>query len=91
MLILISYDLKQPDRDYAALYEAIKSTSNAWWHYLEYVWLVDTQLETEDCYRIIRTTIDENDSLFIVDITVQKNQGWLPSKAWEWIKLHNHS
>ena len=27
MLILISYDLKQPDRDYAALYEAIKSSS----------------------------------------------------------------
>ena len=91
MLILISYDLKQPDRDYATLYEAIKSTSNAWWHYLESVWLVDTQLEPEDCYRIIRTTIDENDSLFIVDITGQKNQGWLPSKAWEWIKLHNHS
>ena len=33
--------------------------------------------------------MDDNDRLFIVEITNQKYQGWLPSKAWEWLRDHN--
>lgn len=90
MLVLISYDLKQPDRDYSVLYEAIKSTGKAWWHYLESVWIVDTAQDPEACYNMIKPAMDDNDFLFIVEITEMKNQGWLPSKAWEWIKARNH-
>ena len=89
MLVLISYDLKQPDRDYTSLYDAIKQLGKAWWHYLESVWIVDTTQDPEACYNLIKPTIDDNDSLFIVEITRMKNQGWLPSKAWEWIKNRN--
>jgi hypothetical protein len=42
MIFSINYDLKKPDRDYAGLYEAIKSCGE-WWHYLGSTWLVDTR------------------------------------------------
>lgn len=39
MAKLISYDLKQPGRNYDDLYEAIKTLGD-WWHCLESVWIV---------------------------------------------------
>lgn len=90
MLVLISYDLKHPGRDYTSLYETIKQVGNAWCHYLESVWIVETQIDINSCYSMIRPTINDNDLLFIVEITGMKNQGWLPSKAWDWINSRNH-
>lgn len=92
MLILITYDLKSTQKNYVSLYESIKNLGLAWWHYLDSVWLIDTQHTPDECTNSLRELIDTTtDNLFIVDITEQANQGWLPSKAWEWIKQHNHS
>lgn len=84
MILLISYDLKQPDRDYNSLYDAIKNAGTNWWHYLESVWIINTNLSVDDCSNLLHGNMDPNDTLFVVDITGQKYQGWLPSKAWEW-------
>lgn len=89
MLILITYDLKQPNRDYESLYEAIKKCSLNWWHYLESTWLIYTNISPDDCVKRLRQTMDDDDFLLVVDITNQKHQGWLPSKAWEWIKQYD--
>lgn len=86
MIILITYDLKQPDRNYEALYESIKRCGDTWWHYLDSIWLVKTELAPSQCFDRIRPNIDDNDSLFIVEITGKQRQGWLPKDAWEWIK-----
>lgn len=40
-LYIISYDLREPDRDYTGLYDALKGFSN-WWHYLESTWIIKT-------------------------------------------------
>ena len=53
MLILITYDLKKLDKDYAPLYEAIKKCGSAWWHYMESVWIVKTELSPNDCFERI--------------------------------------
>ena len=42
-----------------------------------------------ECNNLIKSQMDDNDRLFIVEITNQKYQGWLPSKAWEWLRDHN--
>lgn len=89
MLVLISYDLKTPDKDYAPLYEAIKNCGDKWWHYLESVWLVHTNLTPNECFERLRENFDTGDRCFVVDITNQQRQGWLPSKAWDWIKANN--
>ncbi len=88
MIFLVTYDLKQPDRDYTSLFEAIKQCSSAWWHYLESVWIIDTTLDLSSCYDIIKPSMDENDYLFIIQLTSKNYQGWLPSKAWDWLKQH---
>jgi len=91
MLILITYDLKQPNRDYSSLYESIKSCGTTWWHFLESVWIIHTNdLDPNECYHRIRECIDDKDNLLVVDITNRNRQGWLPSKAWDWIRQNDY-
>ena len=89
MLLLITYDLKQPDRDYTTLYESIKQCSSVWWHYLESVWIIRTEMTANQCFDKIHPNMDNNDYIFIVDISHQTRQGWLPKDAWEWIKSND--
>lgn len=89
MIVLVTYDLKQPDRNYDALYAAIKQSGTVWWHYLESVWLIRTEMTPAQCFDRIHPNMDENDSLFIVDISHKPHQGWLPKDAWEWIKTND--
>lgn len=90
MLTLIAYDLKSPDKDYKPLYDAIKGLGDKWWHYMDSLWLVHTNLSPDECSHRLQEEIDKSDHLLVVDITNQHRQGWLPSKAWEWIKSNNN-
>lgn len=88
---LITYDLKKVGQNYSELYNAIKSLGD-WQHPMESVWLVavDSQFVfANDLYDKVKETIDENDSLFVVDITSQDRQGWMPKSLWEWLKNVN--
>ena len=86
MLVLITYDLKSSEKDYSSLYEAIRNCGSKWWHYMESVWLVRTELSPNECFERLRENFCTEDCCFVVDITQQNRQGWLPSKAWDWIK-----
>ena len=90
MLYLITYDLKNPGKNYNELYDGIKQLGRAWWHYMDSVWLIQTQLSVDDCNNNLRPFMDNNDYIFVVDITNQARQGWLPEKAWNWIREHNN-
>jgi hypothetical protein len=85
MIYLISYDLKKPGKDYTTLYEKLKS-GLSWWHYLESTWLIHTNDTVEVWSDKIRSVIDENDIFIVIDVTKRPRQGWLPTKAWEWIR-----
>lgn len=85
MIALISYDLNKPRKGYSDLHDAIKAISGTWWHHLTSVWLVDTDLSTQEIYEKVKEHIDENDELFITRIT-RDYTGYLPKKAWEWLK-----
>ncbi len=84
---LITYDLKRPGQNYSDLYDAIKSEGD-WQHPLESTWVVKTDnlVLANTIYEHLRPCIDENDSLFIVEITAQDRQGWLAKSFWEWLK-----
>lgn len=84
MIYSIHYDLKKPGQDYAPLHDAITSCG-VWWHYLDSTWLVDTNLTAESIWKKLEHHVDENDSMLIVGVT-RDYSGWLPRKAWEWIK-----
>jgi hypothetical protein len=82
---IISYDLKKPGQDYAALYEELKKTT--WWHYLESTWLLNTPESIDNLRKRLFAMMDQNDSLFIIELSAKNNYtGWLPQKAWDWIK-----
>lgn len=86
MIILVTYDLKAPGRDYQKVYDLLKS-STAWWHYLESTWILSTSEDVSTWAQKLREVIDTNDSLFVVDITGMTRDGWLHKDAWEWITL----
>ena len=84
---LITYDLKRPGQNYSDLYDAIKSEGD-WQHPLESTWAVktETSVSANTLYERLRPFIDENDSLFVVEITAQDRQGWLAESFWTWLK-----
>lgn len=84
MVYLITYDLNRPGQNYDGLYKAIKKLG-AWWHYLDSTWLVDTNLSSDQIYARIKPHVDDNDHFLIIKVT-RDYTGWLPKKAWEWIK-----
>ena len=86
MIYAINYDLKQPGQNYQTLYEAIKGCGT-WWHYLGSTWLVHTTLNAQDIWHRLEPHIDTNDSFLVIRVT-SDCKGWLPEKAWDWIKMH---
>lgn len=87
MILLVTYDLNAPSKDYEELYKTLK-TASSWWHYLDSTWLLYTSTPYGTWCDNIRKVIDENDHFMVVDITKQPRNGWLPKKAWEWIRSH---
>lgn len=83
--LLVTYDLKAPGRDYSSLHEAIK-TSITWWHYLESTWIIITNETPKQVSDRLKTKIDTNDRLLIIEITDATVSGWLPRKGWDWLR-----
>jgi len=85
MLYLITYELSK-DKDYTSLYDAIKEYGT-WWHYIESAWIIKTDETVSEISRKLTRYLDEkDDSLLVIKIDPSLRQGWLPKKAWEWIK-----
>jgi hypothetical protein len=87
MIYLITYDLNTEGKDYNALYDKIKSLGQ-WFHPLESVWFLQSSYSVSQISEQLRTTMDNNDYIFVVEITRQLRQGWLPKTAWEWLRTH---
>ncbi len=89
MILLITYDLKKPGKDYTGLYNVIK-TAPKWWHYLESTWIIQTPESVDTWNSRLTKVLDQNDHLLIVDITKRPRQGWLPKEAWDWIRTNEN-
>lgn len=64
---LVSYDLSAPGRDYSTLHTFLKSQSS-WARVLESVWYVDTSLSTTALRDKLKSLIDANDHLLVVNV-----------------------
>lgn len=87
MILLISYDLSNPERDYRSLYDEIK-TADAWWHHLDSTWIVSTKSSPDEWQGRLRQHMDDDDSLLVIQVT-NNYQGWLPERAWKWLNKRN--
>ena len=89
MILSISYDLRKPGRNYDDLYEIIKSAPS-WAHAMDSLWFISTGESAETWSNRLRQGMDQNDWLFVVDITGQSRHGWMKKEIWEWLEQHNH-
>ena len=87
MILLITYDLKQPGQNYAALYEEIKK-AGTWWHHLESTWIIETELTPKQWYESLAPHLDKNDHILVVQVA-RNYWGYLPKEAWEWLSGRN--
>jgi hypothetical protein len=87
MILLVTYNLKSPASTYTDLFEVLKG-QNSWWHYLPSTWLVDTDLNPNDLYQKLKPFINTDGDHILVTRLDSARQGWLPKKAWEWIRRH---
>ena len=83
--LIISYDLKSKDADYSSLYEVIRSASD-WCHYLESFWIIITNDDVNFWTSKIQEKIKPGDRFIVIEINNGVSNGWLPKKAWEWIR-----
>lgn len=81
----ITYDLHGKEKNYDELIQAIKS-EGSWWHYLESFWIIETEKNTEELNNQLIKFLDEDDRLFVFDVASNNYNGFLPQKAYDWIK-----
>lgn len=87
MIYSINYDLHKPGKNYEGLHEAIK-TCGDWWHHLGSTWLVDSALSAGEIWNRLQPQVDNDDSVLIIGVT-RNYSGWLPQRAWDWIREHH--
>lgn len=85
MVFCVSYDLKNPNRNYQGLYEGIKSLG-LWWHQTGSVWIVATEKSSVAIRDYLKQYLDNGDLLFVV--AVKKNWAAIgfSRKEYDWIK-----
>lgn len=66
--ISVSYDLKAPGKDYSRLWNHLKSYGN-YARPLESYWLIRTGYSVEQVRNSCKTYVDQNDKIFVVDVT----------------------
>ena len=90
MIILITYDLNKPGKNYMPLFKAIKDISGTWWHSLTSVWLIKTDQSPAQIKNLLLNCIDSNDELFVVRVT-SNYAGYLGQEARQWLANHMDS
>ena len=81
---LVTYQFKGQAGTYTALFETLKSFGE-WWHFIDGSWIVMTDQTAQQIYDRLKPTLDANINILIFELGHDR-QGWLPQKAWDWIK-----
>ena len=87
-ILLVTYDLKKPGRDYAPVHKWLKTF--AYCKDLESVWLLDTNWTTEQVRDKLRELVDTNDKIFVVRLQRSWNSlnfgcgDWLNNASRNW-------
>jgi hypothetical protein len=82
-VLLVTYDLKTPGKNYTPFYEALK-LQGPWWHYLTSTWLIVTTKSSQDVYLSIASNLTVQDFVLVIPVT-RPYWGYLPKEAWDWI------
>lgn len=84
---IISYDLREEDQDYDALYKAIEELGDAC-RCLKSLWIITANLSLKQVVDKLALVIDENDGLFVIQVPNNAIADWigLDSDSSNWLK-----
>jgi len=86
-VLLVTYDLHAPGRDYAPVHEYLRQF--AYCKHLESVWLIDTQLSTAMVRDALMQRIDRNDTVFVVQL--MNDWAAYNYRCADWLKSSNRT
>lgn len=86
-LFLICYDLNK-QKNYPALYEAIKNVGSDWCRVVDSTWFVVSNSTASDIHDTLRRAADSDDSLFVLKVTTPAHAAWigLDKDVSDWLK-----
>lgn len=84
-LLVVSFSLRNPNKDYDPFFVELRGNSLNWMHYIEQTCLASTYLDEGSMAAKLRVHMDPTDSLIVAKIEPHQFNGWLPKAAWEWL------
>ena len=85
MIYIVSYDLGQPQRDYEDLRKKIQSYG-IWAKPLESLWLIKTNETASSIMEKLKTSIDKDDKLLIIEVKNHWSGLHLSDEVVKWMK-----
>jgi hypothetical protein len=85
-VLIVTYDLKTPNVNYAPFYEALKK-QDGWWHHISSAWLISTTKTPQQLHAELAPFLNNKDFILITQVT-PPYWGSLPKEAWDWIAVH---
>lgn len=84
MVILVTYDLNKPGKNYSGLYAALETISSDYIRPLESVWLFSTTKNAVDIYNFLGSALDSGDRILVTEIP-KNHAGWLQREHVQWL------
>jgi hypothetical protein len=84
-LLLVTFSLRDKNKNYDSFFVALRGNSLNWLHYIEQTCLVSTVLDADTFAKKLLPYIQRTDSLIVAQLEPHKFQGWLPLDAWNWL------
>lgn len=90
MVLIVTYDLHNPGRDYTSVIQALK-TASSWAHPQGSVWLIDTNLTPSDWVNKLKKAGDPNDEYFVSKLA--HNCAWsnMDTEVVSWLRDKNRT
>lgn len=89
MIMIITYDLHLPNRDYVDVIAKIKSFGS-WAHDEESVWLVDTELDAGKCRDALKS-VTTDATFFVARLQCNWASNSLDAEVVRWLKSPNRA
>jgi hypothetical protein len=84
-LLLVTFSLRNPNRDYSQFFVALRGNALQWWHFIEQTAIVFTHLDVQGYTNVLLPHMENTDSVLVVKVSPHQFQGWLPKEAWNWL------
>jgi hypothetical protein len=85
-LLLVTFSLRNPQKDYEPFFVALRGNCYQWCHYIEQTMMVATPYSPAELQKKLLPHIELSDPVLIVPMPdAQQLAGILPREAWDWL------